>query len=341
MASLFAGIGGFEEAATGLGIDLACTVEIDRAARGVLRYHWPHATHLSDIKETSADDILASGFDPEHGIVTGGWPCTDLSRGGARAGMAKQSGTRSALFWELHRLVRDLRPAWLVAENVPGALTSHAGRDWGAAVSELADLGYGVAWRVLDAANFGVAQRRRRVIVVARRAGADGLPAAARAAGGVLDLFDGSSRHHRAGAASGRAAAGRPGPGPALGAEQPGAGVDGAGGNAVLTFQKVRRAASATDDEKWEQREVAATLNTFDNGAVRAVEIILQPGVPPRLLTPLEKERLQGFPDDHTLYRRDEKGVVHRQADSARHRQLGNAVAVPVARWVLARLMEA
>ena len=86
MTSLFAGIGGFDLAAQRVGITPTVTVEVDNACRGVLRYHWPEATHLTDIKDVSADDITAAGFDPEHGVITGGWPCTDLSRGGARAG---------------------------------------------------------------------------------------------------------------------------------------------------------------------------------------------------------------------------------------------------------------
>ena len=62
--------------------------------------------------------------------------------------------------------------------------------------------------------------------------------------------------------------------------------------------------------------------------------------MPPRTLTSREKERLQGFPDDHTLIRRDPGAVVSLQSESARHRQLGNAIAVPVAQWVLGRLVE-
>jgi DNA (cytosine-5)-methyltransferase 1 len=343
LASTFAGIGGFDLAAEQEGVKPMVTVEIDRAAQAVLRYHWPDITHLSDIKDVSANDLLAAGFDPADGILSGGWPCQSISRAGGRAGMAQGSGTRSALFWELHRLVRDLRPAWLVAENVPGALTSHHGRDWGAAIGELAELGYGVAWRVLDSQNFGVPQRRRRVFVVARRTGVGGVAAAARQATEVLADRESGQRDPRASATQGRALAAPPGrghAGPGSGRPETRAttGNTGTAGGSVLTFQKVRRAQNPADDERWEERGVAATLNTFDNGSVRAVDVVVQPGMPVRRLTPLEHERLHGFPDGHTMYRRSVEGIVTPQPDSARYRQLGNAVSVPVAQWIVGRI---
>jgi DNA (cytosine-5)-methyltransferase 1 len=82
---------------------------------------------------------------------------------GRRAGLA---GERSGLWFEFYRIAAQLHPRWLVIENVPGLLSSNGGRDFGVIVSGLVELGYGLAWRVLDAQYFGVAQRRRRVFVV-------------------------------------------------------------------------------------------------------------------------------------------------------------------------------
>lgn len=89
--------------------------------------------------------------------------CQDLSIAGKRQGL---SGARSGLFFDLCRLIEQLRPTWLVLENVPGLLSSNGGRDMGAVLGALEELGYSVAWRVLDAQYYGVPQRRRRVIFV-------------------------------------------------------------------------------------------------------------------------------------------------------------------------------
>lgn len=170
--SLFAGVGGFDLALQRAGITVTAAVEIDPKARAVLANHFPHTTLFPDVTEVTADDLRSTGFVPERGIITGGFPCQDLSVAGRRAGLA---GSRSGLFWEIVRLVAELHPRWLVLENVPGLLSSGRGRggDMGIVVGALGELGYGWAYRVLDAQFFGVPQRRRRVFIVAgRRAGA-------------------------------------------------------------------------------------------------------------------------------------------------------------------------
>jgi DNA (cytosine-5)-methyltransferase 1 len=168
--SLFAGVGGFDLAMQRNGIDVVAAVEIDAKARSVLARHFPESTLFNDVTEVTGDDLRRAGFVPERGVITGGFPCQDLSVAGRRAGLA---GARSGLFWEIVRLVDDLHPRWLVLENVPGLLSSNGGRDMGVVLGALGDLGYGWAYRVLDAQHFGVPQRRRRVFIVAgRRAGA-------------------------------------------------------------------------------------------------------------------------------------------------------------------------
>jgi DNA-cytosine methyltransferase len=97
------------------------------------------------------------------GLLCGGFPCQDLSVAGKRAGLA---GDRSGLFFEFARIIESVRPGWLLIENVPGLLSSNGGRDFGVVLGTLADLGYGVAWRIVDSRFFGVPQRRRRVFIV-------------------------------------------------------------------------------------------------------------------------------------------------------------------------------
>lgn len=97
-------------------------------------------------------------------IITFGSPCQDLSVAGKRAGLA---GSRSGLFYEAIRIVSELRPALAIWENVPGAFSSNAGRDFAAVLSAFRDIGArDIGWTVLDAQYSGVAQRRRRVFVV-------------------------------------------------------------------------------------------------------------------------------------------------------------------------------
>jgi DNA-cytosine methyltransferase len=167
-ASLFSGIGGFELGLAQAGIRTTASVEIDPAARGVLKHRFPDVTLFPDVQEVTADDILSTGFCPYHGVLTAGFPCQDVSLAGKRRGLTDADGnhTRSGLFFEIIRILADLKPRWFLLENVPGLLTSNGGRDMGTVVGTLVELGYGVSWRVLDAQYFGVPQRRRRVFVV-------------------------------------------------------------------------------------------------------------------------------------------------------------------------------
>ncbi|MFZ4600760.1 MAG: DNA cytosine methyltransferase [Terrimicrobiaceae bacterium] len=168
--SLFAGVGGFDLAMERNGIDVVAAVEIDEKARAVLARQFPNTRLFADVTKVSSNELRDAGFVPDRGIITGGFPCQDLSVAGRRAGLA---GERSGLFWHIIRLVDELHPRWIVLENVPGLLSSEGGRDMGIVLGALGECGYGVSYRVLDAQHFGVPQRRRRVFIVAgRRAGA-------------------------------------------------------------------------------------------------------------------------------------------------------------------------
>lgn len=163
VVSLFDGIGGFPLAFERAGATTVATVEIDTAAAAVSGRHFPDATHFDDVTKVTGDDLRAVGFVPDRGVITAGWPCQDLSVAGRRAGLA---GERSGLWWEVVRILSETGSRWFVGENVPGLLSSNGGRDMGAVVGALGGLGYGFAYRVLDAQWFGVPQRRRRVFFV-------------------------------------------------------------------------------------------------------------------------------------------------------------------------------
>ena len=164
--SLFAGIGGFDLAMQRQGVKVVASVEIDKNCNKVLAQHFPNTKQFNDITEVKGSDLIEAGFTPDRGIITGGFPCQDLSVAGKRAGLA---GARSGLFWEAARIVEETQSNWFIIENVPGLLTSNSGADFGVVIGTMADLGYGVAWRVLDAQYFGVPQRRRRVFIVGKR----------------------------------------------------------------------------------------------------------------------------------------------------------------------------
>jgi DNA (cytosine-5)-methyltransferase 1 len=164
--SLFAGIGGFDLGFERAGMTCTWQVEVDRACRCVLERHWPGVDRFEDIREVGGGQLVAVD------LVCGGFPCQDLSVAGRRGGL---DAPRSGLFHEFVRILSELRPRWVVVENVPGLLSSRAGRDMGTVLGRLAQLGYGFAYRVLDAQHFGVAQRRRRLFLAGRlgdRAGA-------------------------------------------------------------------------------------------------------------------------------------------------------------------------
>jgi DNA (cytosine-5)-methyltransferase 1 len=160
--SLFAGVGGFDLALERNGVDVVASVEIDKNARKVLEKRFPNSTILEDVCDVTGEQLFNLGFD-SNGIIVGGFPCQDLSVAGKRAGLA---GARSGLFWEIHRILEETKAKYFILENVPGLLSSNEGRDLGTVIGALVELGYGVAYRVLDAQYFGVAQRRKRIFIV-------------------------------------------------------------------------------------------------------------------------------------------------------------------------------
>jgi DNA (cytosine-5)-methyltransferase 1 len=172
--SLFAGVGGFDLAMERNAIKVVASVEIDKHCRDVLALHFPNSKQFNDVTQVKGSDLIGAGFDPRNGIITGGFPCQDLSVAGKRAGL---SGERSGLFWEIARIVEETQSEYFLIENVPGLLSSNKGRDFGVVVGTMADIGYSLAWRVLDAQYFGVPQRRRRVFIVGRRSSDSSSPA--------------------------------------------------------------------------------------------------------------------------------------------------------------------
>ncbi len=150
------------EAATvawhGLGWEPQWFSEIEKFPSEVLQHHYPDVPNLGDMtkfKEWPSDRSID--------LLVGGTPCQSFSVAGLRKGLDDPRGN---LMLTYLAIAAQYQPQWLVWENVPGVLSSNRGRDFGTFLGALGKLGYGFAYRVLDAQYFGVAQRRRRVFVV-------------------------------------------------------------------------------------------------------------------------------------------------------------------------------
>lgn len=409
VGSLFSGIGGFDLGLERAGMEVRWQCEINSAAQSVLRRRFPDATLY--------DDVTTLGGDVERvDLICGGFPCQDLSVAGRRAGLA---GKRSGLFYEFMRIADECAPTWVLIENVPGLLSSNGGRDMGAVLGTLGELGYGWAYRVLDAQYFGVAQRRRRVFIVgclgdAARAAQvlfepESLPGdppprreagkgAARELAACLNSGgnDGGFRTEPGEHLVAAALTARYGKGTdsdctdamvahALTAEGHDASEDGSGrgtplvmapafskrpGQQIATRQdglsyavttgEPPRVMSVAQNQRGELRTGGGKPGegypcvAFEPGSVARNagpagespqcptlrsdmgdnQPAIRQGMAVRRLTPRECERLQGFPDDWTA-----EGADGPQSDSARYRQLGNAVCVPVAEWIGRRIM--
>jgi len=162
VGSLFAGIGGFDLGLDRAGFDIAWQVETDPYCRAVLARHFPEARRFADVRDIGADLL------PPVDLLCGGFPCQDLSVAGRGAGI---DGARSGLWSEFARLVRELRPGYVLVENVP-ALLSGKGKRWdrapiGRVLGDLAALRYDAEWACLSAREFGAPHLRKRVWIVA------------------------------------------------------------------------------------------------------------------------------------------------------------------------------
>lgn len=157
--SIFSGVEAASLAWEPLGWEPVAFSEIEPFPCAVLAEKWPNVPNLGDITKINWKEEIDGAID----LVVGGSPCQSFSVAGKREGLKGASG----LMFEYIRCVQELRPRWFLWENVPGALTSENGGAFGQLLSEMVKLGYSnLAWRVLDAQFFGVAQRRRRLFLV-------------------------------------------------------------------------------------------------------------------------------------------------------------------------------
>jgi DNA (cytosine-5)-methyltransferase 1 len=153
--SLFAGIGGIDLGLERAGMRCAWQVEIDDYATRVLAKHWPDVPRFRDVRSVGLHNL------PAVDLICGGFPCQDISDGGPKSGM---DGQRSGPMWrEFARIVRELRPRYVLVENVAALL----GRGISTVFGDLAALGFDIEWHCLPAAALGAPHRRDRIFVMA------------------------------------------------------------------------------------------------------------------------------------------------------------------------------
>lgn len=155
--SLFSGIEAATVAWEQLGWEPVCFAEFDEFPSAVLAERYPEVPNVGDVTK-----VNWKKYRNKVDLVVGSSPCQSFSIAGKREGLQGESG----LMFEYIRAVREIRPRWFLRENVPGALSSENGEAFRQLLSEMDELGYSLAWRVLDAQFFGVAQRRRRLFLV-------------------------------------------------------------------------------------------------------------------------------------------------------------------------------
>ena len=157
--SVCSGVEAASVAWKGLGWNPLGFSEIEKFPSEVLQHHYPNVPNLGDMNNYKEWNFGKRSVD----LVVGGTPCQSFSVAGLRKGMEDPRGNLALTFCAI---LDKFRPKWFVWENVPGVLSSNKGRDFGSFLGAVAELGYGASYRVLDAQNFGVPQRRRRVFVV-------------------------------------------------------------------------------------------------------------------------------------------------------------------------------
>ena len=156
--SLFSGIGGFDLGFERAGMECAWQVEIDESCLRVLYKHWPNIPKYKDIRDVGKHNLATVD------LICGGFPCQDVSLAGKRAGL---EGKRSTLWSEFYRIICELRPRWVVIENVPGLLPINNGEFFRKILRELAQSGYDAEWKVIPASAIGAPHRRERIWIVA------------------------------------------------------------------------------------------------------------------------------------------------------------------------------
>lgn len=348
--STFAGIGGFE---IGIGERGECVgySEIDPHAIHIYQHHFPQHKNYGDITKLDAEHL------PDFDLLVGGFPCQAFSIAGRRGGF---SDTRGTLFFDLARVLKAKRPSFFVFENVKGLLSHDQGRTFGTIIRTLDELGYDCQWQVLNSKNHGVPQNRERVFIIGHTRGIarpkvfpfyDSGEAIAREVASTTVDANYSKGIDNHGARTAIIQLNEPthsndrvydpeGISPTLNTMQ---------GERRQPFIRVTKDGfhHRRDDKK--KSSIQGTHVTFPQGKSHALSTAHVPmtinETTIRRLTPLECERLQGFPDNWTKVEIDQTskikkavGIKKYTSDTQRYKTIGNAVTTNVVRDIIDKL---
>ena len=308
-ATVCSGIEACSSAWEPLGWEAQFFSEIDPFPCEVLKYHYPTVPNYGDMTQ------YKEWKDGSVDVICGGTPCQSFSVAGLRKGIESPNGQLMLTFGAI---LEKYQPRWMVWENVPGVLSSNRGKDFGAFLGMLGELGYGFAYRVLNAEYFGVAQRRRRVFLVGYlrdwKRPASVLFEPESLQGDLAESQKERQRTTRDTENSVRNCSELPRVTPCLNGEEL---------KRHVSNQMIGNA------ESWFYPEY---LGNVEEGA------LLAEGYQVRRLTPTECERLQGFEDGHTKIPYRNKSADE-CPDGPRYKALGNSMAVPVMQWIGERIM--
>jgi DNA (cytosine-5)-methyltransferase 1 len=161
---LFSGIGGFSLGLERAGMKTVAFCEFDKNARKVLNKHWPDVPVYEDVRELTNERLKSDGITGID-VITGGFPCQDISVAGKQAGIGE--GTRSGLWSECARLVREIRPNYAIFENVTALISGEQGRWFQRVLFDLSQIGYDAEWHCIPASELGAHHHRDRVWIIA------------------------------------------------------------------------------------------------------------------------------------------------------------------------------
>lgn len=157
---LFSGIGGFSLGLERAGMRTVAFCEYEEHARQILKKHWPDVEIENDIRFLSP-----SKYSEKIDVVTGGFPCQDLSVAGRQTGI--EEGERSGLWRELFRVIRDVRPKYAIMENVSNLLIGEDGKWFAKLLGDLASIGFDAQWHCISVADIGGGHERKRIWIIA------------------------------------------------------------------------------------------------------------------------------------------------------------------------------
>ena len=270
--------------------------EIDKYASSIYQKHYPEHKNYGDITKINAEEL------PDFDLLVGGFPCQAFSIAGKRAGF---EDTRGTLFFDLARILQTKRPRLFVFENVKGLLSHDKGNTFKTIISTIDELGYDCQWQVLNSKNFGVPQNRERVFIIGHLRGTsrpEVFPITESAGKDIEQINNPTHSNDRV--------YGTAGVSPTLNTMQ--------GGN---------RQPKIYDDynSSWRKDDIAGTLTLNVGSKAERNGMKVDDGLKIRRLTPIECERLQGFPDNWT------EGI----SDTQRYKCCGNAVTVNVVAHIM------